>query len=185
MPPRLTCGVVGASWPSSSWGALSSLASTRWTSWERSLGFSELPPRLSGPPTPLWWVHNDVLDSGIVWFELVHSHKGFHVIYSIWGYSLVRAPIIEYHSQVREAFSVQQSQGLDSLMAGLDPQALDLLKVCLLDVYQLHVSSLRCNFLSFPPGALCMSWYLGTASWLNELSLLFLNRLTFMLFRMD
>ena len=46
------------------------------------------------------------------------------------------------HSQVREAFSVQQSQGLDSLMAGLDPQALDLLKVCLLDVYQLHVSSL-------------------------------------------
>lgn len=31
-------------------------------------------------------------------------------------------------SVVREAFSVQQSQGLDSLMAGLDPQALDLLK---------------------------------------------------------
>ena len=149
MPPQSTCGVVAASWQSSSWDALSSLASTRWTSWERSLGFSELPRRLSGPPTPLWWVHDEVLDSGIVWFELVHSHLGFHVIYSSWRYSLVRALIIEYHSQVREAFSVQQSQGLDSLMAGLDPQALDLLKVCLLDVYQLHVSSLRCNFLSF------------------------------------
>ena len=82
MPPQSTCGVVGASWQSSFWGALSSLASTRWTSWERSLGFLELPPRLSGPPTPLWWVHDEVLDSGIVWFELVHGHWGSHVINS-------------------------------------------------------------------------------------------------------
>ena len=42
--------------------------------------------------------------------------------------------------QVREAFSVQQSQGLDTLMAGLDPQALDLLKVC-------HLHSLHFHFL--------------------------------------
>ena len=32
-------------------------------------------------------------------------------------------------SVVREAFSVQRSQALDDLMAGIDPQALDLLKV--------------------------------------------------------
>ena len=64
-------------------------------------------------------------------------------------FSLVRFRSWNDHSQVREAFSVQQSQGLDSLMAGLDPQALDLLKVCLLDVYQLHVYSLHSNFLSF------------------------------------
>ena len=89
MPPQSTCGVVAASWLSSSWGALSSLASTRWTSWERSLGFLELPPRLSGPPTPLWWVHDEVLDSGIVWSELVHSLVGFHVICRSWRYSLV------------------------------------------------------------------------------------------------
>ena len=42
--------------------------------------------------------------------------------------------------KVREAFSVQQSQGLDTLMAGLDPQALDLLKVCHLHVYYLPLS---------------------------------------------
>ena len=151
MPPQSTCGVVAASWQSSSWDALSSLASTRWTSWERSLGFLELPPRLSGPPTPLWWVHDEVLDSGIVWSELVHSLVGFHVICRSWRYSLVWLGFWSWndHSQVREAFSVQQSQGLDSLMAGLDPQALDLLKVCLVDVYQLHVYSLHSNFLSF------------------------------------
>ena len=39
---------------------------------------------------------------------------------------------------MREAFSVQHSQGLDTLMTGLDLQALDLLKVCPLHLFYLH-----------------------------------------------
>ena len=53
-PPRWTSGAAAASWPSWSWGNLSSPASTRLTSWARYSASSGLPQKPSGLRTPQW-----------------------------------------------------------------------------------------------------------------------------------